>query len=63
MTADRILRDFINNVRQELINEGFIGQRELEKAMIAVEHHLSNPEVLVSSHLFFRLHGRTPQLA
>ena len=54
------LRDFINNVREKLIEGGFIGRSDLQREMTAVEHHLSDPEVLVTSHLFFRLSGRVP---
>ena len=56
-----ILWDFINNVRGKLIDEGFIGRSDLERDVTALERHLSNPEVLVTSHLFFRLSGRVPQ--
>jgi SAM-dependent methyltransferase len=55
-----ILRDFINNVRDKMVAEGFIEPDELERDMAALDHHLSNPEVLVTSHLFFRLSGRIP---
>jgi ubiquinone/menaquinone biosynthesis C-methylase UbiE len=56
-----ILRDFINNVREKLIEGGFIGRSELERDVTALECHLSNPEVLVTSPLLFRLSGRVPQ--
>ena len=56
-----ILRDFINNVREKLIDGGFITRSELERDMIALERHLSDPSALVTSHLFFRLWGRVPQ--
>ncbi len=56
-----ILRDFINNVREKLIDGGFIGRRDLERDMAALERHLSNPQVLVTSAIFFRLIGRVPQ--
>jgi SAM-dependent methyltransferase len=56
-----ILRDFINNVREQLIDGGFIGRSELEKDVTALERFLSNPEALVTSSLFFRLWGRVPQ--
>lgn len=55
-----ILRDFINNVRDKLVNGGFIAREEIERDMAALEQHLSNPEVLVTSHMFFRLNGRLP---
>jgi SAM-dependent methyltransferase len=56
-----ILRDFINNVREKLIEGGFITRSDLERDMIALERYLSDPEALVTSHLFFRLWGRVPQ--
>lgn len=56
-----ILRDFINNVREKLIDQGFIGRSDLERDVTTLEHHLSNPEVLVTSHMFFLLSGRVPQ--
>jgi len=56
-----ILRDFINNVREKLIDGGFIGRSDLERDVTALERYLSNPEALVTSNLFFRLLGRVPQ--
>jgi ubiquinone/menaquinone biosynthesis C-methylase UbiE len=56
-----ILRDFVNNVREKLIEEGFIGRRDLERDVTVLVRHLSDPEVLVTSHMFFRLSGRVPQ--
>jgi SAM-dependent methyltransferase len=55
-----ILRDFINNVREKLIDGGFIGRSDLERDMTALERYLANPEALVTSNLFFRLWGRIP---
>lgn len=55
-----ILWDFINNVRDKLTEGGFVGRDELETDMAALDKHLSNPDVLVVSHLFFRLSGRVP---
>ncbi|MBK5565250.1 methyltransferase domain-containing protein [Ensifer sp. 2YAB10] len=56
-----ILKDFINNVRDGLVGEGFIGQAELDADMEALDRHLADPHVLVTSHLFFRLTGRVPE--
>jgi len=56
-----ILVDFVGNVRDKLIDRGFIGRDDLETEMSALERHLSNPEVLVTSHMFFRLSGRVPK--
>jgi len=58
-----ILRDFINNVREKLIDEGFIGRKDLERDVTVLERRLSDPEVLVTSHMFFQLSGRVPQPA
>jgi hypothetical protein len=43
-----ILRDFINNVREKLIDGGFIGRSDLDRDVTALERHVSNPEVLGS---------------
>jgi SAM-dependent methyltransferase len=56
-----ILRDFINNVRGELIDGGFIERGDLERDLTALENHIASPETLVTSHMFFRLSGRVPQ--
>ena len=57
-----ILRDFINNVREKMIEGGFIDRSVLEKDVADLERHLSDPATLVTSHLFFRLCGRVPQV-
>jgi SAM-dependent methyltransferase len=56
-----ILRDFINNVRGELIDGGFIERDKLERDMRALEDYLDDPETLVTSHVFYRLWGRVPR--
>ncbi len=56
-----ILLDFVNNVREKMIEQGFIGRAELESDVAAVERHLSNPASLVTSHLFYQLSGRIPR--
>ena len=55
-----ILFDFINNLREPLIEGGFISRDNLESDMAALETYLANPETLVTSHLFYRLWGRVP---
>lgn len=55
-----ILRDFITNVRDKLIGGGFITLSELERDMADLERHLAEPDVMVTSHMFFRLIGRVP---
>jgi SAM-dependent methyltransferase len=56
-----ILRDFINNVRDNLVDQGFIERDELERDMRALEDYLNDPEALVTSHAFYRLWGRVPK--
>ena len=55
-----ILFDFINNVREQLLEGGIYHQQDLESDMAALEIYLANPENLVTSHLFYRLWGRLP---
>jgi SAM-dependent methyltransferase len=55
-----IFRDFINNVRDKLIDDGFIAREELERDLGLFEEQLADPEVLVTSQPFFRLWGRVP---
>jgi SAM-dependent methyltransferase len=53
-------RDFINNVRDKLIDGGFISKDDLERDLALFEERLADPEVLVTSQVFFRLRGRVP---
>jgi SAM-dependent methyltransferase len=53
-----ILRDFINNVRDRLVEGGFIGRGELDQDLADLQRHLDDPDVLVVSNTFFRLTGR-----
>lgn len=55
-----ILRDFIGNVRDKLIEGKFLARDELDSDMAALDAHLANPDVLVTSHIFFRVSGRVP---
>jgi ubiquinone/menaquinone biosynthesis C-methylase UbiE len=56
-----ILHDFINNVREPLIEGNFVTRRDLERDMADLEGHLASPETLVTSHMFYRLCGRVPR--
>jgi SAM-dependent methyltransferase len=58
-----IFRDFIDNVRSQLIDGGFISRDDLERDLEQVERRLADEEVLVTSHLFYRLWGRVPTRA
>jgi hypothetical protein len=51
------LRDFIGNVRDRLVDGGFLAEAELARDVAALERHLADPEALVVSHLFFRVSG------
>jgi SAM-dependent methyltransferase len=55
-----ILHDFITNVRESLVEQGFIGRDDLEHDLAALRCHLNDPTALVTSHAFFRLTGRIP---
>ena len=56
-----IYRDFINNVRDKLIDGGFISRDELEQNLRAYERHLADPDVLATSSPYFLVWGRVPQ--
>jgi SAM-dependent methyltransferase len=55
-----IYRDFINNVRDKLVDGGFISQDELERNLRAYERHLADPEVLCTSSRYYLVRGRLP---
>jgi SAM-dependent methyltransferase len=54
-------RGLIGNVRDKLVDGGFITRKNLERDIEALEEHLSRPDVQITSNLFFRLTGRLPQ--
>jgi hypothetical protein len=55
-----ILRDFVNNVRDGLIDGGFISRDDLESDLALVEEKLADETVLMHSALYFLLWGRVP---
>ena len=55
-----IFRDFINNVRDRLIDGGYLSRDDLERDLSLYEAHLSDPEVLATSAVYYRLSGRIP---
>ncbi len=55
-----ILVDFIRNVRDRLIDGGFYSAEELDRDVASLIDHLANPDVMVTSHMFYRLSGRVP---
>jgi SAM-dependent methyltransferase len=56
-------RDFVHNIRDKLIEGGFISRSELEADLGLFDEKLADPEVLVISQPFFRLWGRVPAVA
>jgi len=54
------LISFVNNIREQLIEGGHIGRDELDREIAALEAHLADPGVQVTSHMFYRLTGRAP---
>lgn len=54
-----IFIDFLHNVRAHLLARGLIGADELDAHLRALQEHLARPDVLVVSHLFFQVWGRT----
>lgn len=55
-----IFRDFIMNVREQLIAGGFVSAEDLERDLGAYERQLADPHVMATSCLYFRLRGRVP---
>ncbi|MGC1347649.1 MAG: methyltransferase domain-containing protein [Methyloceanibacter sp.] len=55
-----IFRDFIDNVRDKLIDGGFISRPELESDLALFEEKLADSAVLMTSVLHFLLRGRVP---
>jgi SAM-dependent methyltransferase len=53
-------RDFVSNVRDKLIDGGFISRDDLERDLALLEEKLADDTVLMHSALYFRLWGRVP---
>lgn len=56
-----IFRDFIDNVRAQLIDGGFMTNEELEQNLRAYERQLADVNTISTSSLYFRLRGRVPE--
>jgi ubiquinone/menaquinone biosynthesis C-methylase UbiE len=54
-----IFLDFIDNVRAHLIADGWISVDELDAHIRALHEHIARPDVLIISHMFFQVWGRT----
>ena len=50
----------IGNVRERLIEGGFVTRAEIDRDLASLESHLADPGVQVISNMFFRLTGRLP---
>jgi ubiquinone/menaquinone biosynthesis C-methylase UbiE len=56
-----LFRDFIVNVREQLISGGFLSEKDLERDLAGYERQLADPNVVATSGLYFRVHGRVPR--
>jgi hypothetical protein len=55
-----IFLDFVQNIRDALVREGFAQDEELNELTQELKRHLDDPTTLVISHLFFQVWGRKP---
>jgi SAM-dependent methyltransferase len=55
-----IFLNFVQNVRDVVIRDGFVQASELTELMEELRLHLENPDTLVVSHLFFQVWGSKP---
>jgi ubiquinone/menaquinone biosynthesis C-methylase UbiE len=55
-----IFWQFLQNVRDRILEEKLIAQSELRDLMAELKEHLDRTDVLVVSHLFFQVWGRKP---
>ncbi|MDI1481967.1 methyltransferase domain-containing protein [Polyangium sp. y55x31] len=55
-----IFLDFVQNVRDELVRDGFASDEELNALTQDLKRHCDDPDTLVVSHLFFQVWGRKP---
>jgi len=55
-----IFLQFVNNLRDRIVAEGLISEKDLSESIASLERHLGEPETLVVSHLFIQAWGRKP---
>lgn len=55
-----IFLQFVNNLRDRVVEEGLISEAEFAECVSSLERHLREPETLVVSHLFIQAWGRKP---
>ncbi len=56
-----IMLDFVENLRERLLAQKLIGERELDDLKLALKRHIEDPGTLIVSHLFFQAWGRKPE--
>lgn len=56
-----IFLDFVQNIRDLLVREGFAKNEELNELTQELKRHLDDPNTLVVSHLFFQVWGFKPE--
>ena len=56
-----IFWDFLQNVRERILQQGLITESEFSELMGELKGHLDRPDTLVVSHLFFQVWGRKPR--
>jgi SAM-dependent methyltransferase len=55
-----LFHDLVNNVRDGLIDGGFISREDLERDLKAYERRLDDPETLSTSDTYYLVSGRVP---
>ena len=58
-----IFWQFLQNVRDRILEQGLIAEAEFSECMAGLKEHLGRPDTLVVSHLFFQVWGRKPGLS
>jgi len=56
-----IFWDFLQNVRDSIVEQGLIADSEFSELLAELKEHLDRRDTLVVSHLFFQLWGRKPR--
>jgi len=56
----KIFWQFLQNVRDRIIEQDLIAESEFNQLMTELKEHLHREDTLVVSHLFFQVWGRKP---
>lgn len=59
-TRRAVFWDFLQNVRDRVLEQDLITEPEFDELMAELKEHLDRPDTLVVSHLFFQVWGRKP---